>query len=143
MSDKNRLIRAIRMNAVFSAFCTLAMLMFANWIAMQLGLPGAVQIYVLAGILLLFVLQLANIVRSRIIRSWEITAIIGADLLWVGGSFLTVTIYYDVFTPAGLVMIDVVAFAVLFFAVQQIRGLKEFRTIKPQPELTRSTLPTR
>lgn len=130
MSDDNRLIRALRMNAVFSAFCTVAMLMFANWIAVQLGLPDAVQIYVLAGILALFVLQLANIVRSRIIRTWEITAIIGADLLWVGGSFLTVATYYDLFTPAGLVMVDVVAFAVLFFAVQQIRGLKELRTLE-------------
>jgi hypothetical protein len=131
MSDNNRLIRALRMNAVFSAFCTLAMLMFANWIAQQLGLPDAVQIYVLAGILALFVVQLGNIVRSRIIRTWEVTAIIGADLLWVAGSFLTVVIYYDLFTPAGLVMVDVVAFAVLFFAVQQIRGLVEFRAIQP------------
>ena len=69
MSDNNKLIRALRMNAVFSAFCTLAMLLFGNWIAIQLGLPDAVQIYVLAGILLLFVLQLANIVRSRVIRT--------------------------------------------------------------------------
>jgi len=119
------------MNAVFSTFCAVAMLMFANWIAQQLGLPDAVQIYVLAGILALFVVQLANIVRTRNIRTWEVTAIIGADLLWVAGSFLTVVVYYDLFTPAGLVMVDVVAFAVLFFAVQQFRGLMELRAIQP------------
>jgi hypothetical protein len=127
ISDNDSLLRALRSNAIFSAFSALFMFIAANWLADQFGLSSAVPIYALAAFLLLFALQLANIVRTREVRSWEIKGIIAGDLAWVAGSLLLVALYYPVISAAGVMLVDVVAVAVLFFAIQQIRGLKQHR----------------
>jgi hypothetical protein len=120
------LLRALRLNALFSG--TSALLMFAagDWIAAQLGLNTTVPVYATAGCLVLFALQLANVVRTRAIRSWEIVAIIGGDIVWVVASIVLVAMYFDSLTTTGLIMVDAVAAAVLFFAIQQFRGLRSF-----------------
>ena len=63
---------------------------------------------------MVFALQLWNIVRTRQVRTWEIVSVIIGDLTWVAGS---------------LVLVDLVALAVLIFAILQIRGLRQFRTV--------------
>lgn len=131
MSDNNLLLRTLRMNAVFSGFCALAMFIAGDWIAAQLGLQGALPIYVVGGVLLMFAAQLLAIVRTRKFRYWEIAAILGADLAWVTASFVLVAVYYEMLTAIGLVMVDMVALAVLYFAIQQFRGLKQWRA-QPQ-----------
>jgi hypothetical protein len=115
------------LNAAFSAFSALIMFIAGGWIAEQLGLPSTVQVYTVAGFLVVFALQLGNIVRTRNIRTWEITGIIGGDIAWVIGSVVLVTLYYQSITATGLILIDIAAVAVLAFAILQIRGLKEFR----------------
>ena len=127
ISDNHLLLRALMLNAAFSAFSALIMFIAGGWIAEQVGLPGAVSVYPLAGLLLLFALQLGNIVRTRNIRTWEIAGIISGDIAWVIGSVVLVTLYYQSITATGLILIDIAALAVLTFAILQIRGLKEFR----------------
>ncbi len=121
------LLRALRLNALFSGTSALLMFAGAGWIAAQLGLERALPVYAVAAILVLFALQLGNIVRTAAIRSWEILGIIAADIGWVVASIVLVILFYDQLTTIGLVLVDAVAIAVLFFAVRQYRGLRVFQ----------------
>ena len=118
------LLQALRLNAYFSGISSIAMFATGPWIAAQLGLANAMHVYVIAGFLILFSLQLGNIVRTGVIRRWEIAAIIGGDLAWVIGTVVLVAVYFESLTTIGLLLVDLVALAVLFFAIQQIRGLR-------------------
>ena len=128
MKNENLLLHALRMNAAFSSISALALLLAAPWIARQLGLHTAVPVYVVGAGLILFALQLWHIVRTRHIRDWEIRGIIGGDIAWVVGSAVLVALFYSQMTLPGLVLVDLVAVAVLFFAIQQIRGLRQLRS---------------
>jgi hypothetical protein len=121
------LIRALRLNAMFSATSAGLLLLAAPWVAAQLGLPGTLPVYATAALLAAFALQLASIVRSGRIRSWEIAGIIGWDIAWVVGSVILVAVFYRSLSLAGLIIVDAVAVAVLYFAIQQIRGLRAVR----------------
>ena len=123
MTKNNLLLRALRLNALFSGISALLLLIAAPWIATQLGLGSTMPVYVTAGLLALFALQLANIVRTEEIRVAEIVGIIGGDIAWVLGSVFFVALSYASMTTAGLVLVDAVALAVLYFAIEQIRGL--------------------
>ena len=124
MVNLSLLLSALRLNAWFSGVSAIFLLLAAPWVATQLGLPGPLNVYVVGGFLVLFSLQLANIVRTGAIRRWEVLAIIAGDLAWVGASLVLVALFYPALTVVGLVLVDVVALAVLFFAIQQIRGLR-------------------
>ena len=121
------LMRGLKMNTIFSAFSAVAMLIAADWVAEQVGLPGPANVYAVAIFLLFFAVQLGNIVRTQAIRTWEIVAIIIGDLMWVAGSVVLGALYIQSFSTIGAVLVDVVALAVLIFAIMQIRGLREFR----------------
>ncbi|MDX1499850.1 MAG: hypothetical protein R3176_08135 [Woeseiaceae bacterium] len=62
------LLGTLRTNAAFSAASAVLLLLGGPWVAAQLGLPGAAPVYVTAGLLLVFALQLANIVRTGVVR---------------------------------------------------------------------------
>ena len=57
----------------------------------------------------------------------EIVAIISGDMAWVVGSVVLVALFYSSLTAAGLLLVDMVAIAILFFAIQQYRGLRALR----------------
>ena len=130
ISDNNLLLRALTMNAIFSGFSALFMFVSGAWLAQQFALSSVMPVYAIAGFLAVFAFNLANIVRTRNIRSWEIKSIISGDLAWVAASVAIITLYYQTITPTGLILLDVVAVAVLFFAIQQIRGLQQFRKLE-------------
>lgn len=128
MTTKTTLLhRALAWNAAFSAASAILMVLIANWLAAQLGLPGPLPIYLVAGGLAVFALQLGNIVRTHEYRNWEISSIILGDLAWVAASAILVAIYFDRLTIAGLFIVDAVAMIVLYLAIQQIRGLRLLR----------------
>ena len=132
MSDNNLLLRALTLNAIFSGFSALLMFIAGGWLADQFALESAIPIYAIAGFLAVFAFQLTVIVRTKNIRTWEITSIIVGDIAWVVASVAIVILYYRMITPAALVLVDLVAVAVLFFAVMQIRGLKRYRKLEVQ-----------
>ena len=113
MTDNHLLIRALRLNAFFSGASALFLLAAGPWVAAQLGLAGTMPVYVAAGLLAVFALQLGNIVRTREIRSLEITAIILGDLAWVAGSAVLVVLFYPSLTTMGVLLVDLVAIVVL------------------------------
>ena len=128
MKTSNELLmRGLTMNTIFSALSAIAMLLAADWVADQVGLPGPANVYAVAIFLLFFAAQLGNIVRTGKIRAWEIVAIIVGDLMWVAGSVVLGALYFRSFTIIGAVLVDAVALAVLIFAIMQIRGLREYR----------------
>jgi len=127
MNKEHTLIRALRMNAVFSGVSALLIFAAAGWLAAQLGLADATPVYVVAAILTAFAIQLSIIVRSGKIRFLEVAGIIGGDIAWVLASIVLVGLYYESITTTGLMLIDVVAIAVLTFAILQIRGLRAYR----------------
>lgn len=128
MNDyKYLLLQALKLNALFSAASALVMFLTGGWIAAQLGLTNAVPVYVAAGFLSFFALQLGNIVRTRTIRSWEVAGIIGGDIAWVVASVILAVVFRESVTTIGLILVDAIAVAVLFFAVQQYRGLRVFQ----------------
>lgn len=124
MSNHGPLLNALKMNAAFSTLSAITLFAAADWIAIQLGLPNITPVYSIAVVLALFALQLWNIVRTRSIRRWEITAIIVADLGWVAASIVMVAVYYRSLTLTGMLLVDFVAVAVAIFAVMQFRGLR-------------------
>lgn len=134
LSDNNLLLRALTLNAAFSGFSALFMFITGTWLAGQFGLQSPIPIYAVAGFLAVFALQLGNIVRTRNIRSWEIKSIISGDIAWVVGTVVLIALYYQSFTAAGLMLMDVIAAAVLFFAILQIRGLKQLTRMAKQQE---------
>ena len=121
------LMRGLKMNGIFSALSAIAMLLGANWLAEQVGLPGPANVYAVAIFLLFFAAQLRNIVRTGKIRSWEIIGIIAGDFLWVAGSVVLGALYFRSFSTIGALLVDAAAIAVLLFAIMQIRGLREHR----------------
>ena len=123
-NNTSLLHKAIAWNAGFSGISAVLMLLTARWLAPQLGLAGPLPIYVVAGGLVLFALQLGNIVRTRNYRGWEIGGIILGDLAWVAASAVLVAMYFERLTTAGLILVDAVALIVLVLAIQQIRGLR-------------------
>jgi len=125
MPPNNTLLhRALAWNAGFSGLSAIVMTVGAAWLAPQLGLTGPLPIYVVAGCLAVFALQLGNIVRTRDYRHWEISSIIAGDLAWVAASAILVAMYFERLTLTGLLIVDAVALVVLAFAIQQIRGLR-------------------
>lgn len=122
--NKALLLRALRLNAYFSGISSLTLFAAGPWVAVQLGLGAPLLVYLTAGLLTVFSLQLFNIVRTGAIRRWEIAAIIGGDLAWVIGTVVLVAIHFDSLTTIGLLLVDLVAIAVLFLAIQQIRGMR-------------------
>ncbi len=132
ISDNNLLLRALTVNAIFSGFSALLMFIAGGWLAAQFALSSAIPVYVIAGFLAVFAFQLTNIVRTRNIRTWEITSIISGDIAWVVASVAITVLYYRTITPTALILVDVVAVVVLFFAIMQIRGLKQYRKLDVQ-----------
>lgn len=129
MTSKSKLLhRALAWNATFSGLSAIVIALNAAWLATQLGLPGPVPVYVVAGCLAVFAAQLGNIVRTGKYRHWEISGIIAGDLAWVAASAALAVLFFERLTFAGLVIIDSVALVVLAFAIQQIRGLRALRT---------------
>jgi len=131
-SDNSFLFRALKLNSIFSGFSALCMFIAGNWLAMQFALNSAIPVYVVAGGLIVFAIQLANIVRTKTIRTWEIISIIIGDIAWVVVSIALLVIYYRTITLTGLVLADFVAVVVLIFAVMQIRGLNQYRKLEAQ-----------
>ncbi len=130
--QNNLLLRALKLNALFSGFSALCMLIAGKWLAAQFSLDSATDIYVVAGCLAAFALMLANIVRTKAIRTWEIMSIIIGDIVWVVASVTLVAVFYETITLAAVVLVDLVAIAVLVFAVIQIRGLKQYQKLHAQ-----------
>ena len=131
MPDPARLLGALRANAIFSAISAVLLVLTAPWVAQQLGLTAALPVYLAGALLVIFAARLGSIVRSARIRAWEVTGIIAGDLVWVVASVVLVALYYESLTLTGLLLVDAVAVAVLYFAIRQLLALRALRATSP------------
>lgn len=116
----------IALNAAFSALIgleliilpgTTAHLMFsdpAGWEPLVLRLLGVG--------LVLFALDLLLMATNRFVTKGEVMLIVFADIGWLIASAAVVFLPGDLFTATGLLMVDVVAGFVAFFAIGQYVG---------------------
>lgn len=57
MANSHVLIRALKLNAIFSGTSALMLLLAGPWVAAQLGLASAAPVYAVAGVLAVFALR--------------------------------------------------------------------------------------
>ncbi|MFK7861793.1 MAG: hypothetical protein AB8B64_23460 [Granulosicoccus sp.] len=130
--DNKLLLRALKLNAIFSGFSALCMFITGTWLAAQFSLRSNIPIYLIASVLAVFAFLLTNIARTGIIRTWEVTMIIVGDIAWVVASVVLLVLFYRTITPTAVVLVDLVAIIVLIFAVMQIRGLTQYQKQEAQ-----------
>lgn len=132
MPNDRLLLRALAMNAIFLGFSALLMFVSGSWLATQLALNSAIPVTAVAACLAVFALNLANIVRIRDIRDWEIKAISSGDLALVAASVAIIILHYQMVTAAALILPDVMAGADLMdcaTALSWPRGLPSKQTL--------------
>ena len=127
--DPTLLLRALKLNALFSGLSALGLFIAGSWLAAQFALERATPVYAVGGGLAVFAVQLVNIVRTKRVRPWEVTGIIVGDIAWVVASAVLLGLFYRTITPAAVMLVDLVAVVVLFFAMMQIRGLQQYRKL--------------
>jgi len=125
MLEIHTLLRtALRANAAFSMASGFTLLFFADFFQKLLGLDYvALAVLQLIGASLIgFSIALALLSLRRRVRAAWIHGIIALDGLWVIGSIAL--ILAQVFSEAGGMVVGLVAFVVLTFALLQYAGLR-------------------
>jgi hypothetical protein len=123
-SSSRSLRRALRGNALFSAFCG-AMILFAQPTVLSwLGLSG-IDIRPVGAFLLLFAAYLVWMSRQQRLPRVLVAGVIAGDWAWVAGSVYLVALNPALFSTMGLLLVLDVAVVVMVFALLQARGLKK------------------
>lgn len=138
MERKNQLLRRVLMlNAVFTALCALALLLFSSPIAAFIGVATPLHLLVLGGVLLLYAMDLGRTAFGKRIPRGRIYYFIAMDVLWVlGSAFLLWGIALG-FTEEGQWTLLVVADIIGVFAVLQ--GIGVWRMPSPNTETVASS----
>lgn len=113
------LIRAIRINAAFSAVSGTALTIGAPWLDDLLGAPAPLLVAIGVG-LLGFVAVLLSILRRPTLRQ-DARLVVAADLLWIVAAVPIIAL--DLLTPTGTALLALVTVAVGVITIAQLRGL--------------------
>ncbi len=119
--------KALRWNAVFSAFGGLVALMASDMLSGPLGVPTLVLAAIGAG-LLLWAGLVWTWARRDPVRHPEAWTVVAGDVLWVLASVAVLILRPGSLTEAGWWMVAVLAVAVADFAVIQTVALRKIRT---------------
>ncbi len=124
--SKSRLARTfLGLNAGFSIFCGGALVGFAGDLAGQLFAVQPVWLTAMLralGVgLILFALDLGLMAANRRIGKSQVLLVCGADVAWIAGSVVVLTVFEAWFTATGwLVVADVAAVVAVFAAGQWV-----------------------
>ncbi len=119
---------AIKANAVFSAFCGIAMIFFSNEINVFMQAEVNIGLTGIGVFLVLFALWLAYIISTNTVRKLDAWAIVIGDFIWVLFTELLISFYTQDFSIAGLFLIGFTGVVVGIFAgMQTISLIKEPR----------------
>lgn len=122
----------MRINALFSVTCGLAMLLFSGPLTAFLGIPHPLYLLIIGGGLLIFSADLFTNTRRTELHQTRVKQAIAMDGAWVLGSILVLVLIDGVFTRAGWWTIAIIADIVAVFAVLQAIGLRRVqRTTAP------------
>lgn len=106
-------------NAAFSSISGTAMLLFPNWVAATIGLPISALVSLTGLGLLAFAGALVWLARREALPAAWAWAVVGADLLWVAGSFAAFALAWSAIPFTGKLLISGVADVVLALALAQ------------------------
>lgn len=121
------LFTALKINAIFSGFTGIALILFSEPMAGLLGsMPSSVPLGI-GLVLAFFSFRLAYVSLRGEIRKVEALSIIVSDFLWVVGSVLFLWVTPHFFTEAGKWIIAATAILVMSFAELQLYGLWKVR----------------
>ena len=116
------------MNAAFSLAAGLVLLFFpdsaSHVLFVEAGAWKPLVSRALGAGLVLFALVLTVLSANRLIRKSDVILVSVADLGWVLGSAFLLFGFGDMFTPSGVLVIDVVAVFVAAFAIGQFAGAR-------------------
>ncbi len=127
MLGEQLLIKALRWNAVFSAFGGVVALVASDILAEPLGVPTLVLAGIGAG-LLVWAGLVWTWARRDPIRRPEAWTVVTGDALWVAVSVVVLILRPGSLTEAGWWIVAVLAVAVADFAVIQTVALRQLRT---------------
>lgn len=119
----NNLQKSLTANAVFSTLSALSLLIFTTRISVLFEIGEQWPFLIIGFGLLVFVATIIIEIKKQ--RKKAVYAIIIQDLLWVLGSIILLIIQPFGISKMGNILIAVVAFAVLIFAILQYKGIQE------------------
>lgn len=129
-SEDTLLRRALLANAVFSGMSALVIVAAAGTVGRLLGSVSPGILYVFAGALALFALDLLHQIRSEELSRRRALGATISDLVWVVGSGILLLIRPESLSQTGLVIVATVAVMVLVLAISQWIGLRSWRTLE-------------
>jgi len=121
----NILQKALISNAVFSTVSALAMLFFSTTIPNLFGLEERLPFLIIGGGLLFFAVTILVEIKKQ--RKRAVYWIVIQDVLWVLGSIVLLVIKPFGLSATGNILIAVVAFVVLVFAIWQYQGIQKLQ----------------
>ncbi|MBL4648239.1 MAG: hypothetical protein JKY03_00805 [Aureispira sp.] len=119
----NILQKALIGNAVFSTLSALSMLVFSATITNWFGLEERLPFLIIGGGLLFFAGTILVEVKRQ--REKAVYWIIIQDVLWVLGSTILLLLNPFGISEIGNILITIVAFIVLIFAILQYQGIQK------------------
>ncbi len=115
--NKN-LSKAMFGNLIFSGFCAISFLLFAQFLATGTGIPEA-AFYIIGIGLLGFASLLGYGISNKKLRPQIAKIVVLLDWLWVASSFVTIVSGLVSFKPIGLLGVLSIAVIVAGFAIWQ------------------------
>jgi len=113
---------ALLSNAVFSALSGLVFI-FYRPVANLLGAGEPILYQIIGGGLLAFACFVLWTGTRKPIDTFLAALISLADFLWVAGTILLISLAFNTFQPAGILILLAIATIVLFFGMRQLHGI--------------------
>ena len=115
--------QSLAANALFSAGSAGIMLSAPAWLTNAIPAPLWLWLVLGSG-LLLFSLQLAGMVVSEALRRKLSMQVVAADIGWIVATSVAIAVFWQVLTPAGVVLILAINGIVATLAWLQFLGLR-------------------
>ena len=122
----NILQKALTGNAVFSTLSALILLIFSTTMTDLFGLKEQFPFLIIGVVLLLFAGTIVFEIKQQ--RKKPVYWIIIQDILWVLGSVVLLFLQPFGISTAGNILIAIVAFVVLVFAILQYQGIQRLQS---------------
>ncbi len=121
--NEKALKSALLFNAVFSTLSGLTFILFSRFVADLIGI-GTPIVYQILGVGLLgFAGCLVWTATRTPINTFHAMLISLADFLWVFGTVVVISVAFSALNSAGILAMLIVAAIVLFFGLNQLRGI--------------------
>lgn len=119
----NKLQKALKINALFSSFSGVLLILFNKQIARLFGTDNNTVFWIVGIILIYFAITIWYEISKQ--RKVAVSLIIAQDFLWVIGSLILIVFNPFEVTSLGNSIIGVIAIIVLFMGINQMKSLSK------------------